>query len=253
MLPLHDGTVLISDYKETRFGGPKCRVVRLSNVGTIMKTGFTTDEIITGFIYLSEREFLILHMNGSLKHVGTQEWKVQEGHQVPDVEYLCDGIRMDDDQVLLVDAQKGEIFLYDLKAKIKHVVIDELNFPSSVDKAVTDQGVFYIVNEQLAHTVHVYNDRWMLVRSIGGHGWEDGCFNTPDTSRVMPDNTVIVSDKFNHRISRFTLQGDFIQHLLQESDGIRNPDRLAVQFPYVWLSYDSPYSYSSFKIKCYKI
>ena len=138
-----------------------------------------------------------------------------------------------------------------MKTRNKHVVIDKLRNPTSADKAVTDQGVFYIVNEELAHTVRVYNDRWGLVRSIGGEGGEDRRLDRPDAARVLPDNTIIVSDYGNHRISRFAIQGDFINHVIKQSDGIRNPTRLAVQYPYVWVRYGG-FGYPS-NIKCYHI
>ena len=194
---------------------------------------------------LSNTEVLILYKD-SLQPVRIQDWKIQEEYKVPNVKYLNDGIRIDDDQVLLVDKDKGEVITYNMKTRNKHVVIDKLRYPTSVDKAVTDQGVFYIVNEWGAHTVRVYNDRWRLVTSIGGQGWSDGRLNYPDVARVLPDNTVIVADWGNNRISRFTIQGDFIDHVIKQSDGIRNPTRLAVQYPYVWVVYGD-------NIKCYQI
>ena len=244
MLPLQDGTVLVRHYKDD-----KRHVSRLSDRGEVIRKLITTDKYITGFILMSNNECLILHYDGSLQSVRIENGKVLgSGYEVPDVGGLHDGIRIDDDQVLLVDNDKGEVITYNMKTRNKHVVIDKLIDPTSVDKAVTDQGVFYIVNEYRAHTVRVYNDRWRLVTSIGGRGGDDGRLNNPLTARVLPDNTVIVTDWGNNRISRFTIQGDFIDHVIKQSDGIRYPRRLAVQYPYVWVS-DS-YNYN---IKCYQI
>ena len=248
MLPLQDGTVLVNNYKDE-----KDLVSRLSDRGDVHWNLITTDKVITGFISMSNDECLILHGDGSLQCVRIEDGKVLgSGYKVPDVGRLWDGIRIDDDQVLLLDRDKGQIFIYDLKTRNKHVVIDNLRAPTSVDKAVTDQGVFYIVNEDSAHTVRVYNDRWRLVRSIGGEGVEDGRLNRPDAARVLPDNTIIVTDWNNHRISRFTIQGDFIDHVIKQSDGIRNPTRLVAQYPYVWVADDDGYDgYPN--IKCYQI
>ena len=245
MLPLQDGTVLVYHYKDN-----KHHVIRLSDRGEVISNLITTDKDITGFILMSNNECLILHED-SLQSVRIEDGQVLgSGYKVPDVKHLHDGIRIDDDQVLLVDSDKGEVITYNMKTRNKHVVIDELNHPTSVDKAVTDQGVFYIVNEWLANTVSVYNDRWRLVASRGGLGDSDGRLNNPHTARVLPDNTIIVADYCNHRISRFTLQGDFIDHVIKQSDGIRRPYRLAVQYPNVWVSEGqrSPYN-----IKCYQI
>ena len=249
MLPLQDGTVLVRHYKDN-----KHHVIRLSDRGDVIRELITTDKDIRGFILMSNNECLILHDDGSLQRVRIEDGQVLgSGYEIPDVGWLYDGIRIDDDHVLLVDNRYkiGQIFIYDIKTRNKHVVIDKLNHPTSVDKAVTDQGVFYIVNEEYAHTVCVYNDRWRLVTSIGGQGGDDGRLNLPQSARVLPDHTIIVSDHCNHRISRFTIQGDFIDHVIKQSDGISNPIRLAVQYPYVWVSYGifgSPYN-----IKCYQI
>ena len=242
MLPLQDGTVLIYHIKDYKY-----HVSRLSDRGDVISNLITTDKCITGFILMSTTECLILHYDGSLQRVRIENGKVLgSGYEVLDAGGLWDGIRIDDDQVLLVDTNKGEVITYNMKTRNKHVVIDKLNMATTVDKAVTDQGVFYIVNECRAHTVRVYNDRWRLVTSIGGRGGEDGRLNFPRTARVLPDNTIIVTDCWNNRISRFTIQGDFTNHVIKQSDGIRNPRRLAVQYPYVWVSYCD-------NIKCYQI
>ena len=242
MLPLQDGTVLVNHIKDN-----KDHVSRLSDRGEVIRDLITTDKDITGFILMSNNECLILHYDGSLQRVRIEDGQVLGSeYKIPDVKWLYDGIRIDEDQVLLVDRKKGEMITYNMKTRNKHVVIDKLRSPTSVDKAVTEQGVFYIVNERLAHTVRVYNDRWRLVRSIGGRGDSDGRLNGPLTARVLPDNTVIVTDCDNDRISRFTIQGDFIDHVIKQSDGITEPTRLAVQYPYVWVS-------GNWNIKCYQI
>ena len=241
MLPLQDGTVLVNNYKDN-----KDHVSRLSDRGEVIRKLITTDKDIRGFILMSNNECLILH-NDSLQRVRIEDGQVLgSGYKVPDVGVSYDGIRIDDDQVLLVDKNKGEVITYNMKTRNKHVVIDKLNHPTSVDKAVTDQGVFYIVNECWAYTVRVYNDRWRLVSSIGGLGDRDGRLNYPQTARVLPDNTILVTDWNNHRISRFTIQGDFIDHVIKQSDGISHPRRLAVQYPYVWVV-------DGGNIKCYQI
>ena len=242
MLPIQDGTVLVFHDKDN-----KHHVSRLSDRGDVIRNLIATDKEITGLILISDTECLILHKDGSLQCVRIEDGQVLgSGYKVPDVTWLCDGIRIDEDQVLMVDSIKGEVITYNMKTRDKHVVIDELDDPTSVDKAVTDQGVFYVVNEEGAHTVRVYNDRWRLVTSIGSHGKDDGCLNRPETARVLPDNTVIVADWGNHSISRFTIEGDFIDHVIKQSDGISYPSRLALQYPYVWVAY------GYYDLKCYQ-
>ena len=247
VLPLHDGTVLVCNKK-----GGKLHVIRLSDQGVVIRNLITTDKDITGFILMSEIECLVLYKDGSLQTVRIEDGEILGSEkQVPDVKWLYDGLKVDDEKVLLVDRGKGEIFTYELKNGKKDVVIDKLNHPSSIDKAVTNQGVVYIVSVWGADEVHVYSDTWRMVRSIkvgSGQGRGDG-LHYSDTARVLPDNTFIVSDTGNHRVSCFTIDGDFKGHVLEESHGIRRPRKLTVQYPNVWVSYgDSPYN-----IKCYQI
>ena len=173
MLPLQDGTVLVNNYKDN-----KDHVSRLSDRGDVIRKLVTTDTYITGFILMSNNECLILHED-SLQRVRIEDGQVLGSrYKVPDVGVLVDGIRIDDDQILLVDSDNREVITYNMKTRNKHVVIDKLRYPTSVDKAVTDQGVFYIVNVWGADTVRVYNDRWRLVTSIGGEGDSDGRLTT---------------------------------------------------------------------------
>ena len=114
MLPLHDGSVLVSDYNNQLFLDIKYRVIRLSDTGEILNTVLTTNKDIQGLIMLSNTEVLILYKDG-LQPVRIQDWKIQEEYKVPNVKYLNDGIRIDDDQVLLVDSNKGEVITYNMK------------------------------------------------------------------------------------------------------------------------------------------
>ena len=196
----------------------------------------TTDKQITGLISIQDNQCLIIGSEGSLQCVEIEGGQSVGMYQVPDVEFLYDGIRIDDDQLLLVDRNKGEVFTYDLTNGQKHTVVGKLERPTSVDKAVTDEGVIYIVNEQGSHKVRVYSENWKMLRSIGAEGEGiDGCLNLPLSSKFLADNTIIVSDRLNDRISRFTLQGDFISHLINQSHGITMPRRLAVQYPNIWV------------------
>ena len=106
MLPLQDGTVLVNNCTEDGD-----HVSMLSDRGEVIWALVTTDKLITGFILMSNNECLILHDDGSLQRVRIEDRQVLgSGYKVPDVEWLYDGIRIDDDQVLLVDKDKGEVY-----------------------------------------------------------------------------------------------------------------------------------------------
>ena len=243
MLPLQDSTVVVLHKKYNKY-----HVSRLSDRGDIIRNLITTDKVIIGLVLMSNNACLALHGDGSVHHQRRKENGEVLGsvYKVPNVGWLIDGIRNDDNQVLLVDYKQGEICLYNLTTRNKHVVMDKLKLPISVDKAVTDQGVFYIVSECGAHTIRVYNDRWMLVRSIERQGIIDGCLKYPHTARFLPDKTIMVSDFGNDRISCFTIEGNFIKQMVH----VKSPRRLAVRYPSVWVAYGA---YPSYNVKCFQI
>ena len=245
VLPLMDESVLVSNYRDA-----KNHVVYLSNKGDVKWTLKITDNEVKEFILLPRNEMLIVHPKGNLLRVRIKDGKKLRKYHIPDVKFLIDGI-MDDENfnVLLVDSDKGELFRFNLLKKNKEVVVQHLKCPRSIDKAYTDQGLLYIVCETADHAVLVYTEKWDLLTTIGKNGSNDGELDRPQSARILPDNTIIVSDLLNNRISRFTLQGCFLGHLLQEKHGILKPLKLAVRYPKMWLSYgDYP-----FNVKCFQL
>ena len=106
----------------------------------------------------------------------------------------------------------------------------------SIDIAEADDGTFiFIVVENGAHRVNVYDDNLKRIARMGGQGAPDGKLDHPVSARFLPDNTIIVSDSLNKRISPSNLQGEFIEHLLTATKRIMYPERLAVQYPNVWV------------------
>ena len=112
----------------------------------------------------------------------------------------------------------------------------------SIDIAEADDGTFiFIVVKNGACRVNVYGDNLKRIARIGGRGAADGKLDHPVSARFLPDNTIIVSDSLNKRISRSNLQDDFIEHLLTATNGIMYPERLAVQYPNVWVAYEDEF------------
>ena len=244
MLPLEDGSILVNNIEI-----PKRHITRLSNRGNVIRHLITSYKPIQSLVISSSNTVLVLHKDGTILHVRIQDGEIVEQHQIQEVKWLYDGIKMADGNLLLTDCEKGEIFKYNLMNRHKEVVIRNLKWPTTVDKA--DMGLFYmyIVCEYGADSILVYNDTWGLVTRIGRRGARGGEFKSPQSAKVLPDNSIIVSDWYNNRVSRFTIQGKFEGHLLQRRHGIRRPVKLAVQYPHIWLSYgENPWN-----IKCFQI
>lgn len=87
--------------------------------------------------------------------------------------------------------------------------------------AFAPNGEFYVTDGYGQQYVHRYNAKGEHISSWGGKGKEDGKFNTPhaiivDTREKTP--TVLVTDRANHRLQWFSLEGRHLRTL----DGVEN-------------------------------
>ena len=55
------------------------------------------------------------------------------------------------------------------------------------------------------------------------------------TAIVSDEDTIIVSDYNNNRISEFSFNCTFLWHLLVKYDGINNPDFISNYYPHLWI------------------
>ena len=210
---------------------------------------------ITGFILLlpeelPPEEMLILEQNGTISKVQIKDGKTVEEYKM-DVGGLMNGVSLGNNKLLLVDFKRGHIFTYDMERKHKEIRVKKLNKPSSVAALKSKGETLYAVCELGGNCVKVYDSNWQMKTSIGKKGRifrrsGDGQLNSPTSAVVLPGNTVLVSDFNNNRVTEFTLQGDFIRHVLT---GIEQPLRLVFEDPNLWVSYgfDKP------NIKCYQL
>ena len=235
MKPLLDGKVMVHYTKEG-----KDRIVIMTETGDLIKKSLLakTENDISGFIPMSKTECLILHEDGVILRVKLKDGKEVAKYEVPRVKQIVDGLKIDDDFILLLDFGRGKLYSYDLKKKEKKIILKKLKRPMSIDKADTDYGTFYILTEQKAHRVNVYDEDGKRITRIGGRGPEDGKLDHPGSARFLPDNTIVVSDFWNRRISRFNIHGKFLEHLLTPKHKIMYPGRLAVQHPNIWVAYE---------------
>ena len=93
----------------------------------------------------------------------------------------------------------------------------------------------YIVCEGIRDRLNVYNQIWHLIRTIGTKGSDDGELRSPQSAIVSDEDTIIISDWRNHRVSEFSFNGTFLRHLLVSSDGIYWPFSMSYYYPHLWL------------------
>ena len=205
---------------------------------------------ITGFILLPPEEMLIVEQNGTISKIQVKDGKTVEEYKM-DVGGLMNGVSLGNNELLLVDFKRGHIFTYDMERKHKEIRVKKLNKPSSVAAFKSEGETLYAVCERGGNCVKVYDSNWQMKTSIGKKGRifrrsGDGQLNSPTSAVVLPGNTVLVSDFNNNRVTEFTLQGEFIRHVIT---GIEQPLRLVFDYPNLWVSYgfDKP------NIKCYQL
>ena len=129
----------------------------------------------------------------------------------------------------------GGIFKYDTVKGTTETVVEGLNRPSFMSRMYTPEGYRYIVTEEGARLIKVYNDRWELLHSFGGKGSTEGLFNTPAGTAITEMGTVLVADWNSHRISHYSLDGQFLSHVVTREDGLEYPIGICYRHPYLWV------------------
>jgi hypothetical protein len=98
--------------------------------------------------------------------------------------------------------------------------------------AVAPNGDVYVTDGYGKNFIHHYKAKGEYVRSWGGKGTEDGKFNTPhaiiiDTRGKEP--TVLLTDRAQHRLQWFSLDGKHLRTLPGDNDLLRLPATLHIR------------------------
>jgi DNA-binding beta-propeller fold protein YncE len=95
---------------------------------------------------------------------------------------------------------------------------DEFRFDSPRDIAFAPDGTLYVADSRNHRILHL-DQEGTLLNSFGSYSASDyttqtiapeGTFNEPWGVAVGPDGSVYVTDTWNHRIQKFTAQGEFV-------------------------------------------
>src|SRR5581483_341951 len=95
--------------------------------------------------------------------------------------------------------------------------------------AVAPNGDVYVTDGYGKNYIHHYNAKGEYVNSWGGKGAEDGKFNTPHAILVDtrgPEPLILVTDRAQHRLQWFTLDGKHVRTLPGDGDLLRLPAAL---------------------------
>ena len=214
-------------------------VIRLDEKG-ISSTVYSTDEKISGLILFSSEEMLVLGKYGNIAHVVLTEGNKKKEFKV-DVGELVDGLVLDNDNLLLVDNEKGELFTYDMTSESKKPLLDKLVKPTSVAKQLTNKGNIYLICYSRFNKIEMYDSNWTLNHTLK--------IDLAQSAIFASDSTVFVAHENN--VSEYTLDGALVRHWLNKQDGINRPAGLSFIHPYLWVIYEE--TSRKLNVKCFEI
>ena len=231
--------------------GEAAVVNTLSQVLKINQTGHTVKVLyncnscnnIGGLILLGNYLYVV-HDNGTIAQIHPHTVQVQNVYQIPNVdkvEYHCslwlNPSEIPNTGILhLTDSERGEVFSYNLTSRVKQVHVTGLAGPLCVSYIFSDGSTRYIVAESYKTNIYIFNSSWGTESKFGAFGFEDGQLFGPYAAIMSSNNSILVPDFENRRISVFTTKGEFLHHLLTN---IAFPYAISYYEPYLWVKHST--------------
>ena len=167
----------------------------------------------------------------------------------PDVRAINKILVVDKSSIFISDYNStGKVYKYNTESNHTEVMVKDLKHPYYMSVMNTLQGPRYMVTEYNNHRINIYDKRWNLLNSTGGRqGSGDEEFDCPHATAVT-ECGLLVADWDNYRISHYSLEGQFLGHVITRQDGLGyEPRGIAYRYPYLWVcGYGNP-------VKCYQV
>ena len=241
------------------------QVLRLDSQGKVTQVIYSCVRCpeIRGLVILGDLLYIV-HLNGTVLETAVSDGRSLNVYTIPDVSFVMhagslysDPDKIPDTQTLLLcDFYKDEVFTFKPSTGQKEVRITGLSWPTSVSYYFYNTSVYYIVCEggtsrSNVH-VHIYDDQWHRIRTIrrGGSDDKQGGPILHQSAILSDEDTIILSDQWNHRVSEFSFNGTFLRDLLVRSDGIKDPWSMSYYYPHLWLVHGS-YPYRLYRYNLY--
>lgn len=118
------------------------------------------------------------------------------------------------DEVVVADLNNSRIQTFDLEGKF----LRKFDLPPDMPEkrqcivggiAVDDAGLLFVAF-MMQHKLAVYQPTGELVREWGQKGAAEGEFHQPGTVLLVENNELLVTDQCNHRVQRFSREGQFL-------------------------------------------
>ena len=231
------------------------QVLRINSQGQVVKILYDCQGCtpIHGLIRLGG-DLFVIQQNGTVIQININNTSQINMYHIPGVSellhlgslYYDPDLIPDKDLLLLTDTDKGQILSYRLSNKENTVHVSGLKLPNDVTYNFYNRSTFFVVSEWSGHQISVFDSNWNLVRTFGRKGTGDGELNHPQAAIMTPEGTVIVADRYNNRLSEFSMEGRFLKHIIT---GLFLPSSLSMSPPYLWVvSYhESLYRYKMYE------
>ncbi|RUS81997.1 hypothetical protein EGW08_010224 [Elysia chlorotica] len=168
------------------------------------------------------------------------------------------GIQCDKDgNFMVADEETDEVFVFDNQGQLlkqlyesdsqgkKNTDRETLFYssskrPPSFSKpryiCLTPQGN-YAISDSANHYIKIFDSSFKLLTKFGGYGRKDGQFKFPYGVASDEEGKLYVADHFNSRVSLFSKDGEFIEHVLTADDQMKKPKGLAVKNGLLYVTY----------------
>ena len=130
-----------------------------------------------------------------LKNLGNNEFSVTD---------------MDGHKIYVLDSEFQEKMRFDCHNRPKFQ--GAFNHPTDCDRS--KDGRFYISDGYGNSVVHIFSNQGKHITTFGEPGRASGQFSTPHSIVIDQQQRVCVADRENNRIQRFTLDGKFIDEII---------------------------------------
>ena len=179
----------------------------------------------------------------------SQRHRMETAVYKPDVPNINKILVVDRSTIFISDYKNpGKVYKYNTESNQTEVVVKDLNKPYYMSMMYTLQGPRYIVTEFNKHSINIYDQTWNFLNMIGGsRGSGEGEFDRPYATAVT-ESGLLVADCSNSRISHYSLEGQFLGHVITRQDGLDyKPRGIAYRYPYLLVcGYGHP-------VKCYQV
>ena len=210
------------------------RVVQINKQGQLVRELYECLKCsrIHGLLLLGGN-LSVVQQNGTVSVIRLYDGQLLQVYYIPDVGAIYyfgslywDPDAIDPDVLLLTDWLKGQVFSYRFSTKHKQVLLTNQSYPFSVSYFFNKNVTWYIVCEREKDYISVYNGTWNRVAVTVD------MLTYPHAAIVSPDSTIIVADSSNDRISEFSVDGEFLHHLI---DKITRPHSISFSSPHLWV------------------